>query len=150
MPRGDTEKGVTQDAPSLPPGEAISVSRATRSCLGRHPRTCANLLHIKHCLPSSKFCVCFFPKQQLRCWPHPTKEQSHIVQSKQLQYQLEQIDNHTPRPQSSNPAGQSRVKRFKATGSKTHLYLLSKCAYRVQFLCGLPHPLAVTNILLET
>lgn len=104
--------------PSLPPGEGISVLRATLNCVGRHCSPCANLKHIKHCLTFSKFCVCFFPKQQIRCWPYPAKEQSHIVQSKQHQYQLEQIDNHTPRPQSSNPAGQRRVKRLKATRQK--------------------------------
>lgn len=65
-------------------------------------------------LSASSSWACSLPKQRLRCRPEPGREQSHIVQSKQLPYQLEQKRNHAPRPQSPDPAGQSRVKRLEA------------------------------------
>lgn len=147
--RAALERESVEACPSLPPGQ-LSL------CLDRDSAQLPRLLrqYLTHKTPfyfeQVPDMFFSFPKQHFCCWPHPTKEQSHIVQSKQLQYHLEQINNHTPRPQSPNPAGQSRVKGSRPRGSKAHLYLLPKGLYRVQFLCGLLSPPTVTNILLET
>lgn len=103
-------------------------------------------------LSASSSWACSLPKQQLRCRPEPGREQSHIVQSKQLPYQLEQKRNHAPRPQSPDPAGQSRVKRLEAARQRnTPLSVPRQGLHQGGFLRGDPSPApalhTVTNVL---
>lgn len=91
-------------------------------------------------LSSSSSCVCSFPEQRLCCRPQPAKEQSHIVQSKQLPYQLEQKCHRAPRPQSPNPAGQSGVKRLSAARQQNMPLSLPRAFTQGGFPVATPSP----------
>lgn len=125
---------------SLPPGSPNLRLASRARCLASPTAPAPTTHDTQNLVPllASSSCVCSSPKQRLCGRPRPAKEQSHIVQSKQLWYQLEQKRNHAPRPQSPNPAGQSRVKRLKAARQQNMPLSASRAFIKGSFYVATP------------